>query len=112
MIPRAVLAAFAVAAVLVPGPASAFHCSGRSTPPEEYRDGGTKTEAGGWYLHHSASEGWVGVYYTDGYLYADAGDPESITVRAFVPFWPHFADVSADTGDPEGLCVEFGHGQP
>lgn len=109
---RRVALAVLVAAVLVPAPVSAFHCSGRSTPPQEYRDRGTKVHASGWYLHHSAEDGWVGVHYTDGYLYADAGDPRAITVRAFVPFWPHFADVSVDSGDPSEACVEFGHGQP
>ena len=112
---RKVVAVLGVVALALFGgtpAAGAFHCQGRATPPERYEGRGQKDDVSGWKLHHDLDEGWVGMHYTDGYVYADASDPERVEVVAFVPWWPRYTAFRIVVHPEETPCAEFGKGHP
>lgn len=103
---RRLLLAMCLAAgmVVVPiGAASANNCSGPTRP---YGGRGTVTQVPTWewwIQYGSASDPFVGYYYSDGYGYVD-GSGGKVVARFYVPWKPGYVDLMV-TVDPANAKV-------
>lgn len=99
-----VVASLITGGLIAVAPAVAHDCSGKTTPPSDYTARGTTTRPPSPFNWIAIQQGitsgdrFIGAYYADGYVYADASNTSAVTLRTFVPWWPGYVDTKITVG--------------